>query len=130
MRLSFPFPPFLRSLILTRIVMCCTTTIALAGGIKGTITDENDEPLAFATIFVKQTGSGTTTNVQGVYELPLRTGEYDISFQYIGYETVTQKVEITSEFTVIIIVLKQQATLLQSVEVRGGKEDPAYTILR
>ncbi len=110
--------------------LCFATVSGWAGGIKGKITDEKDEPLAFATIFVKQTGSGTTTNVQGIYELNLRPGGYDITYQYMGYETVTRKVEITEEFIVIDIVLREQATMLQTVEVKAGKEDPAYTIMR
>jgi hypothetical protein len=117
-------------MILGTTLLCWSTVLVFAGGIKGKITDDKGEPLAFATIFVKQTGSGTTTNVQGVYELALRPGEYDISYQYIGYETLTKKVAVTAEFTVIDVMLREQATLLQTVEVRAGKEDPAYTIMR
>src|SRR5690606_13602906 len=96
---------------------------ALAGGIKGKITDEQGEALAFATICVKQSGSGTTTNVQGYYELVLRPGGYDISFQYMGYETVTRHIDVTDDFAEVNIVLREQATLLQTVEIRAGKED-------
>lgn len=123
-------PIISRFLPITVMFLCFATVSGWAGGIKGKITDEKDEPLAFATIFVKQTGSGTTTNVQGIYELNLRPGEYDITYQYMGYETVTRKVEITEEFIVIDIVLREQATMLQTVEVKAGKEDPAYTIMR
>ena len=120
----------IRLLISAGAVIYISIVSALAGGIKGKITDEQGEALAFATIFVKQTGSGTTTNVQGDYELVLRPGGYDISFQYMGYETVTRHVDVTDDFAEVNIVLREQATLLQTVEIRAGKEDPAYTIMR
>lgn len=104
---------------------------AYAGGIKGTITDETSEPLAFATIFVKQTGTGTTTNSNGVYELSLAPGAYEIVFQYVGYESSVRQLEIGPDFQIVNVVLKSQATMLQTVEVKAGKnEDPAYTIMR
>ena len=55
------------------------------------------QPLAFTTIFVKQTGSGTTTNVNGSYEITLPPGQYEIVFQYLGYETVVKQVEISND---------------------------------
>lgn len=103
---------------------------AWAGLIKGTIKDEAGEPLAFATIFVKQTGSGTTTNMNGLYELSLRPGTYEITFQFVGYETVVRTVEVTDGVLNLDVVLKSQAVLLQTVTVKAGKEDPAYTIMR
>src|SRR5690606_20321832 len=37
---------------------------------------------------------------------------------------------ITSEFVTVNVVLKTQSTMLQTVTIRAGKEDPAYTIMR
>lgn len=103
---------------------------ATAGGIKGRITDEEGYPLAYATIFVKQTGSGVATDIDGYYEVALAPGQYEISFQYLGYETQVQSVEIGLDFIEINRSLKSQAVVLQNVTVRAGNEDPAYTIMR
>lgn len=119
---------FLRLILL--ISLAFLPAVVFAGGITGKITDDKDDPLPFATIFVKQTGSGTTTNANGFYELSLRPGSYDITYQYIGYETVTRRVDVSGDFITIDIVLREQATMLQTVEVKAGKEDPAYTIMR
>lgn len=105
-------------------------SVAHAGGVRGVVKDENGEPLAYTTIFVKQTGSGTTTNVNGDYEISLSPGHYEIVYQFLGYETVTHQVDITAEFVVINVTLKTQATVLQTVTVNAGDEDPAYTIMR
>ncbi len=103
---------------------------AQAGGIKGRITAEDGSPLAYATIFVKQTGSGAATDSDGYYEVTLSPGRYEISFQYLGYETQIQNLEIGIDFVEINISLKSQTVVLQNVTVRAGNEDAAYTIMR
>ena len=108
-------------------------TIALAGhagGIRGTVTTEDGAPLAYATIFVKQTGSGAVTGLDGKYGIALADGHYDIAFQYLGYETVTRQVGILDRYIEMDIVLKSQAMVLQNVTITAGNEDPAYTIMR
>jgi Family of unknown function (DUF5686)/CarboxypepD_reg-like domain len=101
-----------------------------AGGIRGIIKGDDGNVLAFASVFVKQTAAGAATDLQGHYELSLSPGEYDILFQYLGYETQQQKITIGGGFVEINITLKTQVIVLQNVTVRAGKEDPAYTIMR
>lgn len=101
-----------------------------ATGIRGTIHAEDGTALGYATIFIKQTGTGTTTNEKGYYELTLPPGKYDIVYQYLGYETQVHAVEISTSFLEVNIVLKSQVTVLQTVTVHAGNEDPAYTIMR
>lgn len=101
-----------------------------AGGIKGKVMAEDGTGLSFATIFVKQTGSGAVTGLDGRYEISLAPGQYDITFQYLGYEAVTQLVEISDEMVELNVTLKSQVIVLQNVIVTAGKEDPAYTIMR
>lgn len=120
----------LQKITLSVFLLFLSLNILSAGGIQGTVKDEKGEPLAFATIFVKQTGSGTTTNVDGLYDLALSPGEYDITFQYVGFETVSKHVTVGTSVIKLDIVMQSQAVLLQTVTVKGGKEDPAYTIMR
>jgi hypothetical protein len=101
-----------------------------AGGVRGNVKDEKGEPLAYTTIFVKQTGSGTTTNVNGDYEITLPPGQYELVYQFLGYETITRQVDVGPDFIEVNITLRTQATLLQTVTVKAGEEDPAYTIMR
>jgi len=115
---------FLVLLILT------TSSSIYSIGVRGIVKDENGEPLAFTTIFVKQTGSGTTTNVNGDYEIILSPGKYDLVYQYLGYETVEKSLEISTGFIQVDIIMKSQTTVLQTVTVKAGEEDPAYTIMR
>lgn len=125
--LSYGFPQLFLTLALLFVSTCAH---ANAGGVRGNVKDEKGEPLAYTTIFVKQTGSGTIANVNGNYEITLPPGQYELVFQYLSYETIVKQVEITDEFIEINIVLNPQATLLETVIISSGDEDPAYTIMR
>jgi hypothetical protein len=99
-------------------------------GVRGSVKSPDDGNLPFATIFVKQTGSGTTTNELGAFEIELAPGWYDLVFQFLGYETTLRKIEITSGFVQLDVTMKPQPTVLPEVVTGGNVEDPAYTIMR
>lgn len=126
----FNLSPWCHILVLSALVFLFVSPSAQGGGIKGTVLDENGAPLAFTTIFVKQTGSGTTTNLNGNYEMALPPGQYEVVFQFLGYETFVKQVVIDNTFVEVNVTLKTQATVLQTVTVKSGTEDPAYTIMR
>ncbi len=61
------------------------------GSILGKITDKelNNESLPFANVFIKNTTQGTTTDMDGLYEIPnLEPGTYTVVISFIGYETL------------------------------------------
>jgi hypothetical protein len=101
-----------------------------SSGVRGVVKSNDDGLLPFATIFVKQNGSGTTTNEKGVYEIELAPGWYDLVFQFLGYETTLRKVEITNGFIQLDVIMKPQPTILPEFVTGGNAEDPAYTIMR
>ncbi len=115
---------------LTLLFLAIANISAFAGGVKGYITDTNGKKLEYATIFVYETGTGTTTNVEGYYEIRLDPGNYTLIFQYLGYETVVKKVAVGDLMKDLNIELKEQALNLQTIEVYEGREDPAYTVMR
>lgn len=119
----------LRFLLLSIIFFTISASV-FASGIKGTIKDELGKPMPYATIFVKQTGTGTTTNEDGYYEINLDSGRYEIVFQFLGYETLVRVVQIQSSVVEINITLKPQATVLPTFVLQDNNEDPAYTIMR
>ena len=69
-----------------------------AGGVRGLIKGDDGAPLPYSTIFVKQTGTGSATDLQGRYEILLSPGSYDILFQFLGYESVSRKITISDAF--------------------------------
>ncbi len=98
--------------------------------VKGTITDTSGEPLAYANIYVNETSTGTTSNMEGQFELLLEDGSYEIIFQYVGYKQAVQQVELKGSPITIDVVLQPESLLLNEVVVQADAEDPAYAIIR
>ena len=62
---------------------------AQSGIVRGTITDADfQDPVPFANILVKETGTGTTSDFDGNYEITLDEGTYTLQFSYLGYKTI------------------------------------------
>ncbi|HRF37273.1 MAG TPA: DUF5686 family protein, partial [Saprospiraceae bacterium] len=121
---------YIRHLLLTASLLCISLSLS-ASGIAGQVTGNSGEALPFAAIFVKETGSGTSANEDGYFELRLEPGRYTLVFQFLGYETVSRTVDVRSgPFTMVNVALKQQAVQLRTVEVSSKQEDPAYTVMR
>jgi hypothetical protein len=116
--------------IIISLLLLAIGTSSFAGGIKGLIKGEDGVLLAYATIYVRQTATGVASDLDGRYEVQLPAGSYDIIYQYLGYESVTRKVEVGEGFVEINITMKTHTVVLQNVTINAGDEDPAYTIMR
>ncbi len=132
--MATPIPYFASLLEMKKLLLVSALLFVFLGadaaGIRGMIKGDDGAPLAFATIYVKQTGSGAVSDPQGHYEVALPAGHYDLLFHYLGYETQSQSVDISNSFIEINITLKTQVIQLQTITVKAGKEDAAYTIMR
>lgn len=111
---------------------CTAFSLPLLGsGVAGEISSTTGEPLAYAAIYVKETGSGTVANEYGYYEIRLEPGRYTLIYQFLGYETESREVNVRSgPFTLVNIKMKPQVIQLRTVEVSSKQEDPAYTVMR
>lgn len=60
------------------------------GKIEGLVLDNevNNEPLAFATITVKNTEFETNSDLDGSFSFYLKPGNYILEVQFLGYETI------------------------------------------
>lgn len=102
----------------------------MAVRVVGSVTDANDKPLAYASILVKGTTRGTTTNTDGKFFLDLEPGDYTIVAQYVGYQRKEQVIHVGDEKVTVNFKLSIQQTVLKEVVVKQGAEDPAYEIIR
>src|SRR5690606_34726053 len=84
--------------------------------IKGTVTDENGLPLPGVTVRVKNTGEGTSTDVNGAYVLSVASQD-SIEFSFIGYQVQRVKVGDRREFNIQLFPLEDQS--LDEVVVVG-----------
>ena len=100
------------------------------GQITGTVSDSSGEPLPLVSIYIQGTSTGTTTNLEGVYQLNLDPGSYEIVYQFIGYETKVEHIDIDGTPQVVNVTLHEQALLISEVVVAADAEDPAYRVIR
>ncbi|MCB9250714.1 MAG: carboxypeptidase-like regulatory domain-containing protein [Ignavibacteriales bacterium] len=89
------------------------------GNFRGIITDSlSSEVLAYANIFIKELGSGTSTDSRGYFLISsLPVSNYTAEISYIGYQTKTIHFVIASnKITHINISLVPLEVELQTVE--------------
>jgi hypothetical protein len=98
--------------------------------VKGRVTDEKDQPLPFATVFIKGTTTGTTTNAAGQYQLDLAPGQYTVVCQYIGFKRTELPLNVNASTQILDFHLLPVNMQIKEVVVKANGEDPAYAIIR
>ena len=114
----------------TLFVFLLLATHFLHAQIVGKVTDTKGEPLPYVNIYLQNSYIGTTTNDDGNYSLTAsERKDYKITFQFLGYKTLTKTVSPTSFPFILNVSLEEETTSLDEVVVNTS-EDPAYRIIR
>jgi outer membrane receptor for ferrienterochelin and colicin len=91
--------------------------------IQGKITDEKGDPLPFANVILKETNNGSATDRNGFYRIMARPGTFTIEISYIGYEKVTEKINLILNRTVEAnYTLKSISFEIGGIEVTADNE--------
>jgi hypothetical protein len=98
--------------------------------ISGKVTDEKNEPVPFANIFIKGTTKGTTSNLQGAYTIDLIPGKYELVFKMIGYKQHIEEINAADVNQVINVKLTPESFTLKEAVIKADGEDPAYAVIR
>ena len=91
--------------------------------------NENGEPLPFATIYVKNTTYGVTSNSDGEYYIELNPDKYVIIYSYVGYDSKEINIELTNKGQNLDIVLKESATSLNEIEIVSNTKNKAKEVM-
>jgi hypothetical protein len=124
----------MKKLLLLIILLSCFG-YTKAARVFGTVTDEKKVAMPFVTVYVEQinqktNNSGTVTNMNGDFSLPLADGEYTITFRFVGYKSVSQTVKVAGKEMKLDVQLQPESIALKEVEISAKREDPAYEIIR
>ena len=105
----------------------------VSGYIRDSLTGEE---LIGATVMVQDKLIGTISNVYGFYSLSLPEGRYDLTFGFIGFQSITQEIELSQnhivsielipsflELTAIVVKAEKDDENLRSTEMSVGKMD-------
>ena len=92
--------------------------------LKGRVVDAiNNEGIPFANVYIQNTTTGTTTDLEGNFELTdLKAGLYNIEASFLGYASKTLfEVELfNNRPTALVFEMEQDAKQLQEVEVKAN----------
>lgn len=108
-----------RYLLVIVCALCCNV-VAFAQGtiVKGTVfgqaEGEAKQPLIGATVTIKDSTVGTTTDINGHYSISVQSDDAVLVFEFIGYQTVEVPVGAR---TVVDAVLKDQSQRISEVVV-------------
>ena len=111
----------LRACLMAICLLFATAVSAQNVTVKGTVQDQNGEPIIGATVKVEGTQTGTVTNFDGEFTIACRNGA-TLNVSYIGYTTKQVKAD---SGRLINVVLEEEATTLNEVVVTalGIKKD-------
>lgn len=98
--------------------------------INGLISDEKNQPVPFATVYISEMKTGTTSNKEGKFHLNVPKGNYHISVRSMGYLQQNLEINLQEDSLFLPIVMKVQEFELKEIKVFPGDEDPAYFIIR
>ena len=105
-------------------------SITVFAQVKGTVTNTKNEPLSFVSVYLDGTVTGTTTNDNGEYILPItKKGNYTVVFQFLGYKTIQKPIKIENSTYTLHVKLTEEEFVLDEVLV-GSEENPANKIIR
>lgn len=97
------------------VALISTTTYAQEKTVKGKIADESGLPIPGASLLIKGTTKGSTTDMDGNYSISAKSGDI-IIFSYLGYNSIEQKITESNSYNVS---LKPSNSELEEVVVIG-----------
>ncbi len=96
--------------------------------VSGKVVDENNESLFAVTVVADvNAGLATQSDLEGKYELSLAPGKYALVFSFIGKESVTKEVNLsTGEKKHLNVVLAPSNVEIEVVTVTSGKYEKKF----
>lgn len=85
------------------------------------IDEESGEPIFSATVYIAEIQTGAASDINGYLSLLLKPGNYNASFQFMGYQSKKFQMEVLSdgEFTVS---LKKSVIQMKEIEIFGDRQ--------
>ena len=84
--------------------------------LSGKVVDENKNPLAGASLLVKEIKKGASTNFEGNFSFNLEKGTYTVEVSFLGYNTFLEKITLSKDEE-YVIELQTGTTVLEEVLV-------------
>lgn len=104
-------------------MFCVCWVIGVAGQnsiVKGKLVDQNNKPVAFATVVLEGTTVGGISADSGEYVLSdVKPGKYNLKVSFIGFVTATRAVQVSKKEEVFNFVLENDNNTLSNITIYG-----------
>ena len=111
------------------IFISVSSTFAQTKKLSGKIIDQHtQEPIEFATIYLKGTTNGATADASGSFSLLYNEKCDSVEFSSVGYNKIKMKLSGEPE-QFFKIEMERAATSFKAITVHLG-QDPAYTLFK
>ena len=111
----------MKRIFLTLLLQCVVFWGFAQFTLKGTVKTEKGERLVGANLTISSGFTGTTTDVNGAYQFKnLKSGVYQLTISFIGYEKQNKEVKLTGDQT-LDVVLKQDHIMAEEVLVSATR---------
>ena len=103
--------------------------LCFSNHINGVISDKHGEPLPFASIYIKNTTYGVSSNAFGEYFIELKPGNYTIVYSYIGFKSDEKLIILQDIPQKINTILYENDQNLIEYEVVSNTKNKALEII-
>ena len=111
----------MKKIVLIFFVLFLFIKVNAQNQIKGKVTDENNEPLIGASVFLPELNKGTITNQAGEYLISnIPNGKIKIQFSFVGYNTEIKTIDISQTENEVNALLTIAIIQSQEVVITGG----------
>ena len=101
-----------------------------AQSISGFVVGPDKMPVIGATVYISQLKIGTLANNNGKFEIKVPAGTYTVEFRSLGFKPELLTLQVTDKTQNVVVYLAEQTYSIPEVNIKKGKEDPAYAIMR
>lgn len=117
-----------RFLFLLALLATALGCVAQTFTLRGRVTDDEGNPVEFASVTCPSQGRATVTSLQGQYELKLLSADsVVVKFSMLGYRTKTRVLHRPKGTQTLQVTLSEQASTLGEVTVAGQKIQSGQT---
>jgi iron complex outermembrane receptor protein len=79
--------------------------------LSGKVVNENNDSLPGATVLVKESKKGTSTDFDGQFSLSLPKGKYTIQVSFVGYKSISKEISLVKNDAMEFVLLPNSTVL-------------------
>jgi hypothetical protein len=126
------FELYMRAVFLFLLIILFPFSLFAQTKVSGTVVDDNNLPLPYATVAFKGSTIGIVTNEDGKFYLESKDKHPVLVVSFVGY--TTEEISLTQSTTLNLKIVLKGDNMLSAVQIYGGKtskkNNPAIDILR